>query len=66
MDNKNIEIQLIHTNAMEKDNSFAIRVLIDNEDISVLELSKDVILHIGSILLNAARTFINHSKIKPQ
>lgn len=63
MDDKNIEIQLIHTKAMEKDNGFGVRVLIDDEDKSYLELSQDDILHIGAILLNAARMFINYSNI---
>ena len=63
MDDKNIEIQLIHTKAMENDNSFGVRVLINNEDKSVLELNQEDMLHIGAILLNAARTFINHFNI---
>lgn len=63
MDDKNIEIQLIHTKAIEKDNGFGIRVLIDNEDKSITELNQDAMLHIGAILLNAARKFINHSNI---
>lgn len=73
MNDKNIEIQLIHTKAMENDNGFSLRVLIDDEDTSVLELSKDDILHIGTILLKAARKFIdfasqsiNNSKTKQQ
>ena len=63
MDDKNIEIQLIHTKAMEKDNNFSVRVLIDNEDNSITELNQDDMLHIGAILLNAARKFINHYNI---
>lgn len=63
MDDKNIEIQLIHTKAMENDNSFGVRVLINKEEKSVLELNQEDMLHIGAILLNAARTFINHSNI---
>ena len=57
----NIEIQIIHHKAMEKDNSFAVRVLIDNEEKSVLELDKLDMLHIGAILLNASRKFINNA-----
>ena len=57
----NIEIQIIHHKAMEKDNSFAVRVLIDNEEKSVLELEKLDMLHIGAILLNASRKFINNA-----
>lgn len=63
MDDKNIEIQLIHTKAMENDNGFGVRVIINNEEKSVLELNQEDMLHIGAILLNAARTFINHSNI---
>lgn len=57
----NIEIQIIHHKAMEKDNSFAVRVLIDNEEKSILELEKLDMLHIGAILLNASRKFINNA-----
>ena len=57
----NIEIQIIHHKAMEKDNSFAVRVLIDNEEKSVLELEKLDMLHIGAILLNTSRKFINNA-----
>ena len=60
MDDKNIEIQIIHTKAMVKDNGFNIRILIDNKDTSVLELEKEDILHIGAILLHASNIFINH------
>ena len=50
---------------MEKDNSFGVRVLIDNEEKSVLELEKVDMLHIAGILLNASRKFINNAnKIK--
>lgn len=59
MDDKNIEIQVIHIKAMENDNSFGIRVIIDDEDKYISELNQDDMLHIGAILLNAARTFIN-------
>lgn len=62
MNNKNIEIQIIHTKAMEKDNGFGVRVLIDDEDVSILDLEKEDILHIGAILLSASKTFIQHAK----
>lgn len=61
MEHTNIEIQIIHNKAMEKDNSFAVRVLIDNEEKSILELKKLDMLHIGAILLNASRKFINNA-----
>ena len=61
MEHINIEIQIIHHRAMEKDNSFGVRVLIDNEEKSILELEKDDMLHIGAILLNASRKFINNA-----
>lgn len=65
MEHTNIEIQIIHNKAMEKDNSFGVRVLIDNEEKSILELEKLDMLHIGAILLNASNTFINNAdKIK--
>lgn len=60
-----IEIQIIHTKAMAKDNGFAVRVLINDKDIPILELDKEVMLHIGAILLNATNKFINNAdKIK--
>lgn len=61
MNNKNIEIQIIHTKAMAKDNGFGVRVLINNKDVSILELDKEVMLHIGAILLNASNKFINNA-----
>lgn len=61
MEHTNIEIQIIHNKAMEKDNSFGVRVLIDNEEKSILELEKLDMLHIGAILLNASRKFINNA-----
>jgi hypothetical protein len=65
MQHNNIEIQIIHHKAMEKDNSFGVRVLIDNEEKYILELDKLDMLHIGAILLNASNTFIkNADKIK--
>ena len=63
MDDRTIEVQFIHTKAMETDTDFGIRILIDNEDKSILELNQDDRLRIGAILLNAARKFINHSNI---
>ena len=61
MAKENIEIQIIHNRAMEKDNSFGVRVLIDNEEKSIFELEKLDMLHIGAILLNASRKFINNA-----
>ena len=61
MAKENIEIQIIHHRAMEKDNSFGVRVLIDNEEKSIFELEKLDMLHIGAILLNASRKFINNA-----
>lgn len=58
-----IEIQIIHDEKIHKDNGFAVRVLLDDKDISVLELSQVQMLHIGAILLNAANKFIKHSVV---
>lgn len=66
MNDKNIEIQLIHTKSMEKDGDLDIRVLVNDEDMSILELSKEDILHIGTLLLSTSRKFINTYKIKKQ
>jgi len=59
MNKEDIEIQIIHTKVMEQDNGFAIRILINDEDVNVLELSKVQMLHIGTILLNVTRNVIN-------
>ena len=61
MEHNNIEIQIIHHKAMEKDNSFGVIVLIDNEEKSVLELEKTDMLHIGAILINASKHFIENA-----
>lgn len=58
---KCIEIQILHVKEINKDNGFSVRVLIDNEEKSFLELEKDDMLHIGAILLNASRKFINNA-----
>ena len=60
MEVNKIEVQVIHTSNMEHDNSFAVRVLVNNKETSVLELEKLQILHIGAILLNASNKFINN------
>ena len=58
---KCIEIQILNVKEINKDNGFSVRVLMDNEEKSVLELEKDDMLHIGAILLNASRKFINNA-----
>ena len=62
MEQDNIEIQIIHTHAMMENDSFGIRVLINNEDSSVLELSENKVIKIINILLNVIKTFIKHLK----
>ena len=57
-----LEIQIIHDEKIHIDNGFTVRILKDNEETSVLELETNEILHIGAILLNAARKFINIPK----
>ena len=61
MEHNNIEIQLIHHKAMEKDDGFGVRVIIDCEEKSILELEKLDMLHIGAILLNAGKYFIKNA-----
>ena len=61
MEHNTIEIQIIHHKSMKKDNNFAVRVLIDNKEKFILELEKLDMLHIGAILLNASRKFINNA-----
>ena len=58
---KVIEIQILNVKNLTKDNGFSVRVLIDNEEKSVLELEKTDMLHIGAILLKASKYFINNA-----
>jgi hypothetical protein len=58
---KVIEIQILNVKNLTKDNGFSVRVLIDNEEKSVLELEKTDMLHIGAILLNASNMFIKNA-----
>ena len=55
---ENIELQIIHNPKITtEDNGFAITIFIDGIDKNVLELSKEQMLHIGAILLNANKKF---------
>ena len=55
---ENIKLQIIHNPKFTtEDNGFAISILIDGVDKNVLELSKEQMLHIGAILLNASKKF---------
>ena len=62
MINENIELQIIHNPKLTtEDNGFAITIFIDGIDKNVLELSQEQMLHIGAILLNTSRKFINNA-----
>ena len=63
---EHIELHIIHNPKLAtEDTSFRIAIFIDGVDKSVLELSQEQMLHIGAILLNASRKFINNAnKIK--
>ena len=62
MTKENIELHIIHNPKFNtKDNGFAIAVFIDGVDKNVLELSQEQMLHIGAILLNVSRKFINNA-----
>lgn len=62
MAKENIELHIIHNPKFNnEDNGFAIAVFIDGIDKNVLELSQEQILHIGAILLNASRKFIDNA-----
>ena len=62
MAKENIELHVIHNPKLNtKDNWFGIAIFIDGVDKNVLELSKEQMLHIASILLNASRKFINNA-----
>ena len=62
MAKENIELHIIYNPKFNtEDNGFSIAIFIDGVDKNVLELSKEQILHIGAILLNASRKFINNA-----
>ena len=62
MAKENIELHIIHNPKFNtEDNGFAIAVFIDGIDKNVSELSQEQMLHIGAILRNTSRKFINNS-----
>lgn len=62
MKDEDIEITLLHNPKFNKeDNGFMVNILINKKFVSILELSQEQILHIGAILLNASRKFINNA-----
>ena len=62
MDKERIEIQLIHYPVIHTiDNGSIVRILINDVDIDMTNLSKVQTLHIGAILLNASRKFIDNA-----
>ena len=59
---ENIELHIIHNPKLTtEDTGFYITIFIDGVDKNVLELSQEQMLHIGAILLNASRKFINNA-----
>ena len=61
MAKENIELHIIHNPKFNtEDNGFVIAIFIDGVD-NVLDLSQEQMLHIGAILLNASRKFINNA-----
>ena len=61
MTKENIELHIIHNPKLTtEDNSFGIIIFIDGIDKNVLELSQEQMLHIGAILLNASKKFIDN------
>lgn len=62
MAKENIELHIIHNPKINtEDNGFSIAIFIDGVDKNVLELSKEQMLHIGAILLNASNMFIKNA-----
>ena len=62
MAKENIKLHIIHNPKLTIEyNGFAIAIFIDGIDKNVLELSQDQMLHIGAILLNASKKFINNA-----
>ena len=61
MEKENIELHIIHNPKFNtEDNGFSIAIFIDDVDKNVLELSQEQMLHIGAILLNASKKFIDN------
>ena len=59
---ENIELHIIHNPKLTtEDTGFYIAIFIDGVDKNVLELSQEQMLHIGAILLNVSRKFINNA-----
>lgn len=57
-----ITIELIHHPKFTSEaNGFGVNVKINDKDVEFLELTEDQMLHIGAILLNATRKFINNA-----
>lgn len=62
MAKENIELHIIHNPKFNtEDNGFSIAIFIDGIDKNVLELSQEQTLHIGAILINVSRKFINNA-----
>ena len=62
MAKENIELHIIHNPKLTtEDNGFAVAIFKKKKKKNVLELSKEQMLHIGAILLNASRKFINNA-----
>ena len=58
---ENIELHIIHKpNVTTEDTGFYLAIFIDGVDKNVLELSQEQMLHIGAILLNASKKFIDN------
>ena len=62
MTKENIELHIIHNPKLTtEDTGFYIAIFIDGVDKNVLELSQEQMLHIGAIILNVSRKFINNA-----
>ena len=62
MEKENIELHIIHNPKItDNDTGFAVAVFINGVDKNILELNQEQMLHIGAILLNASRKFINNA-----
>lgn len=61
MNGKTIEVQVLHAPKVHKDEEFGFRVLINGKDTFVTEIPPEDMLHIGALLLSAARKFINNA-----
>lgn len=60
MEKETIELTILHNPKItDKDNGFAINLIINGEDTQITEINVDTLLHIASILTNCDNHILN-------